>query len=70
MKRSDSKSRSQRQLRVGEVIRHALVRALERGEARDPGLEGVSITVTEVQISPDFAMPPRSLCLWAVRMPI
>lgn len=54
MKRNDSKSRSQRQLRVGEVIRHALVRVLERGEARDPGLEGVSITVTEVQISPDF----------------
>ena len=54
MKRNDSKSRSQRQLRVGEVIRHALVRVLERREARDPGLEGVSITVTEVQISPDF----------------
>ncbi len=54
MKSSVSKSRSQRQLRVGEVIRHALVRVLGRGEARDPGLEGVSITVTEVQISPDF----------------
>lgn len=54
MKRSGSKSRSQRQLRIGEVLRYALVRVLERGEARDPGLEGVSITVTEVQISPDF----------------
>ena len=54
MKRGESKSRSQRQLRVGEVIRHALVQAFERGEAHDPGLEGVSITVTEVRISPDF----------------
>lgn len=54
MKRKESSSRSQRQLRVGEVIRHALVRMLGRGEARDRGLEGVSITVTEVQISPDF----------------
>ena len=63
MKRGDSKSRSQRQLRVGEVIRHALAQTLERGEAHDPGLDGVSITVTEVRISPDlrnataFVMP-------------
>lgn len=58
-----SGSRSQRQLRVGEVIRHALVEILDRGEANDPGLEGASITVTEVRISPDlrnataFVMP-------------
>ena len=63
MKRGDSKSRSQRQLRVGEVIRHALAQTLERGEAHDPGLDDVSITVTEVRISPDlrnataFVMP-------------
>ena len=63
MKLGDSKSRSQRQLRVGEVIRHALAQTLERGEAHDPGLDGVSITVTEVRISPDlrnataFVMP-------------
>ncbi|MGB0630733.1 MAG: 30S ribosome-binding factor RbfA [Alphaproteobacteria bacterium] len=63
MKRGESKSRSQRQLRVGEVIRHALAQTLERGEAHDPGLAGVSITVTEVRISPDlrnataFVMP-------------
>lgn len=63
MKRGDSNSRSQRQLRVGEVIRHALAQTLERGEAHDPGLDGVSITVTEVRISPDlrnataFVMP-------------
>ena len=63
MKRGESKSRSQRQLRVGEVIRHALAQLLDRGEAHDPGLDGVSITVTEVRISPDlrnataFVMP-------------
>ncbi|MEE2996727.1 MAG: 30S ribosome-binding factor RbfA [Pseudomonadota bacterium] len=63
MKRGEFKSRSQRQLRVGEVIRHALAQILERGEAHDPGLDGVSITVTEVRISPDlrnataFVMP-------------
>jgi ribosome-binding factor A len=63
MKRGESRSRSQRQLRVGEVIRHALSQLLERGEAHDPGLHGVSITVTEVRISPDlrnataFVMP-------------
>lgn len=45
---------SQRQLRVGEVIRHALANLLERGEARDPQLAGVPITVTEVSISPDL----------------
>ena len=63
MKRGDSKSRSQRQLRVGEIIRQALAQTLEHGEAHDPGLDGVSITVTEVRISPDlrnataFVMP-------------
>ena len=52
-----------RQLRVGEVIRHALSHVLHRGEANDPGLDGVSVTVTEVRVSPDlrrataFVMP-------------
>ena len=45
---------SQRQLRVGEEIRHALARILERGMLRDPGLEGVTVTVTEVRMSPDL----------------
>lgn len=54
MKRGESKSRSQRQLRIGEVIRHVLVQLIERGEANDPGLDGVSITVTEVRVSPDL----------------
>lgn len=45
---------SQRQLRVGEEIRHALADIFLRGEARDPGLRGQSITVTEVRVSPDL----------------
>ncbi len=48
------KAPSQRQLRVGEEIRHTLAMVLERGELRDPGLTGVSITVTEVRATPDL----------------
>jgi len=43
-----------RLLRVGENIRHALSEIFTRGEIRDPALEGVSITVTEVRCSPDL----------------
>jgi ribosome-binding factor A len=46
--------RSQRQLRVGEAVRHALVHILERAHFRDPDLLDVSVTVTEVRISPDL----------------
>ena len=49
-----SSAPSQRQLRVGEQIRHALSGPLMRGDLRDPTLEGLSITVTEVRISPDL----------------
>ena len=45
---------SQRQLRVGEELRHALVAVLERGHIRDPDLRDVSVTVSEVRISPDL----------------
>lgn len=45
---------SQRQLRVGEQIRHALSRILQRGELRDPALTNVPITVSEVRCSPDL----------------
>ena len=44
----------QRQLRVGEELRHALVRILGRGNLRDPELDGVQVTVTEVRVSPDL----------------
>ncbi len=46
MKKGESKAPSQRQLRVGEELRHALAWILERGEIRDPGLGGVAVTVT------------------------
>jgi ribosome-binding factor A len=45
---------SQRQLRVGEELRHALARVLARGELSDPALDGVTVTVTEVRVSPDL----------------
>jgi ribosome-binding factor A len=45
---------SQRQLRAGELIRHALTDILAREEFADPDIAGKSITVTEVRISPDL----------------
>lgn len=45
---------SQRQLRAGELIRHALVDILSREELRDPALQGASITIGEVRCSPDL----------------
>ena len=45
---------SQRQLRVGEELRHALVEVLSRARFRDPDLQNASITVTEVRTSPDL----------------
>jgi len=45
---------SQRQLRAGELVRHALVQILAREEFRDPDLQGVSVTVGEVRASPDL----------------
>ncbi|MCX5513784.1 30S ribosome-binding factor RbfA [Kaistia algarum] len=44
----------QRQLRVGELVRHALSEILARGELREPALEGVIVTVPEVRLSPDL----------------
>lgn len=52
--RNETKGPSQRQLRAGELIRHALVDILTREELRDPDLEGVLISVTEVRPSPDL----------------
>jgi ribosome-binding factor A len=54
---------SQRQLRVGEELRHALAQLLRPGELRDPALREANVTVTEVRVSPDlrnataFVMP-------------
>ena len=48
------KAPSQRQLRVAEEIRHVLAGIFARGDIRDPELAGVTLTVTEVRISPDL----------------
>jgi ribosome-binding factor A len=49
-----AKPPTQRQLRVGEEIRHVLAGVFLRDELRDPELVGIPITVTEVRISPDL----------------
>jgi ribosome-binding factor A len=60
---STTQGQSQRQLRVGEEMRHVLARIFDRGELRDPALQDASPTVTEVRIAPDlkhatvFVMP-------------
>ncbi len=51
---SRSKPPSQRQLRVGEEIRHTLVRVLDRGDLRDPLLCEANVTITQVEVSPDL----------------
>ena len=45
---------TQRQLRVGETLRHALAEILVRGDIRDPDLMGVSVTITQVLPSGDM----------------
>lgn len=45
---------TQRQLRVGELLRHTLSEILNRGDVRDPDLAGVSVTVTQVMPSADM----------------
>ncbi len=45
---------SQRQLRVAEEIRHAIIHCLERNQLHDPALSDRAITVTEVTVSPDL----------------
>ncbi len=51
---SSPKGPSQRQLRVGELIRRTLADLLNRGEIRDPALNAMSITVGEVSVSADL----------------
>jgi ribosome-binding factor A len=47
---------SQRALRAGEVIRHAIAEILSRGEVHDPVIQGHLITVPEVSMSPDLKL--------------
>jgi ribosome-binding factor A len=49
-------SASQRQLRVGELIRHAMAEMLTRGDVHDPVLESHMITVPEVAVTPDLRL--------------
>ncbi len=53
-RRDRQREPGQRQLRVGEELRHALARILQRGELRDPALQDATVTVTEVRVSPDL----------------
>ena len=61
--RGQSTGPSQRALRVGELVRHALAAMFARGEIEDDALRGAVITVPEVRMSPDlkisnaFVMP-------------
>lgn len=61
--RSSQKAPSQRQLRVGELVRHKLSEMLTRGEIHDDALQAFFITIPEVRMSPDlkiataFVMP-------------
>lgn len=48
------KAPSQRQLRVGEELRHELADLFRRGDFHDPELQNLNVTVTEVRISPDL----------------
>lgn len=50
----ESRAPSQRQLRVGELVRHALAEILARGELMDDDLAKMMITVPEVRVSPDL----------------
>ena len=53
-KKGASRPTSQRQLRAGELVRHALVEILREEDLQDPALAGVSVTITEVRVSPDL----------------
>lgn len=64
MSRGATKAPSQRQLRVGEEVRHILANVLERGDVRDPDVAGKVITVTEVAVSPDL----RNASVYVVEM--
>jgi ribosome-binding factor A len=54
MVKKSSRGPTQRQLRVGEELRHVLANVFEKGVVRDPGLAGVSLTVTEVRAGADL----------------
>ena len=55
-KKSSASGGSQRQLRVGEQLRHAMADILAQGNVHDADLEGHIITVPEVRMSPDLKL--------------
>jgi ribosome-binding factor A len=55
-KKSSSAGGSQRQLRVGELVRHAIADILSQGSVHDPDLEGHIVIVPEVRMSPDLKL--------------
>ena len=55
-KKSSASGGSQRQLRVGEQVRHAIAEILAQGGVHDADLEGHIITVPEVRMSPDLKL--------------
>ena len=59
---NDGPGPSQRQLRVGELIRRALSDILMQGTIHDPDLNRISVTVSEVTASPDLKMATAYVC--------
>ncbi len=55
-KKGSTPGGSQRQLRVGELVRHAVADILAQGSVHDADLEGHIITVPEVRMSPDLKL--------------
>ena len=62
--KSASAGPSQRQLRVGEDLRHHLSAILARQETHIPELDQVSITISEVSVSPDLANARIYVMTW------
>ena len=59
---NDGPGPSQRQLRVGELIRRALSDILMQGTIHDPDLNIISVTVSEVTASPDLKIATAYVC--------
>jgi ribosome-binding factor A len=54
MSKNNEKAPSQRMLRMGELVRHALAEMFSRGDVHDPVLETHVITIPEVAMTPDL----------------
>ena len=67
MSRFSSSGPSQRQLRVGEQVRHAISTVLQRGEVRDDLIEATVISVSEVRMSPDLKIATAFVAPLAAR---